>query len=57
MLEERRLFFVACARASQALLITAVRSTTEDGPAPSAFVTLAAGDKPLRRCQVGLVGR
>jgi len=47
MLEERRLFFVACTRASQALLITAVRSTTEDGPAPSAFVTLAAGDKPL----------
>lgn len=45
MLQERRLFFVACTRASQALVVTAVRSATEDGPEPSAFVALAAGDR------------
>ncbi len=44
LLDERRLFFVACTRASAALLITAVRSTVEDGPTPSPFVALAAGD-------------
>ncbi|MCU0278140.1 MAG: ATP-dependent helicase [Candidatus Nanopelagicales bacterium] len=44
LLEERRLFFVACTRASRALVVSAVRSSTEDGPEPSAFLTLAAGD-------------
>ena len=44
MLEERRLFFVACTRASRALVITAARSATDDGPEPSPFVALAAGD-------------
>ena len=44
LLDERRLFFVACTRASEALLITAVRSTVEDGPMPSSFVALAAGE-------------
>ncbi len=44
MLDERRLFFVACTRASRALVIAAVKSLTEDGPEPSAFLELAAGD-------------
>ena len=44
LLDERRLFYVACTRASQALLVAAVKSSAEDGPAPSAFVALAAGD-------------
>lgn len=49
LLDERRLFFVACSRASGALLITAVDSATEDGPKPSPFVALAAGDGPVVR--------
>lgn len=44
LLDERRLFFVACTRASSALLVTAVRSSAEDGDEPSPFVALAAGD-------------
>jgi len=44
LLDERRLFFVACTRASRALLVTAVDSSAEDGPVPSAFLHLAAGD-------------
>jgi superfamily I DNA/RNA helicase/RecB family exonuclease len=47
LLEERRLFYVACTRASQALLIAAVNSSTEDGPTPSPFVHLAAGDREV----------
>jgi len=47
MLEERRLFFVACTRASRALLVAAVDSTAEDGPTPSTYVGLAAGDAPV----------
>lgn len=43
-LEERRLFFVACTRASRALLVTAVDSSADDGPTASPYVTLAAGD-------------
>lgn len=46
-LEERRLFFVACTRASRALLITAVDSSADDGPAPSPFVALAAGGRDV----------
>lgn len=46
-LEERRLFFVACTRASRALLVTAVSGSADDGPAPSAFVALAAGDREV----------
>lgn len=45
MLDERRLFFVACSRASRALLVSAVDSATDDGPKPSPFVRLAAGDR------------
>lgn len=47
MLDERRLFFVACTRACRALLITSVNSSSQDGPAPSPFVALAAGDDEI----------
>lgn len=43
LLDERRLFFVACTRASKALVIATVSSASEDGPKPSPFVALAAG--------------
>jgi superfamily I DNA/RNA helicase/RecB family exonuclease len=36
--EERRLFYVACTRASERLLVTAVQSPEEDGDQPSRFV-------------------
>lgn len=44
MLDERRLFFVACTRAARALLVCAVKSSAEDGLQPSPFLSLAAGD-------------
>ena len=36
--EERRLFYVACTRARERLLVTAVRSPDDDGEQPSRFV-------------------
>ncbi|MFZ5848731.1 MAG: ATP-dependent helicase [Actinomycetota bacterium] len=36
--EERRLFYVACTRAGQRLLVTAVQSPEEDGDQPSRFL-------------------
>jgi ATP-dependent exoDNAse (exonuclease V) beta subunit len=36
--EERRLFYVACTRASERLLVTAVQSPEEDGDQPSRFL-------------------
>ncbi len=36
--EERRLFYVACTRARQRLLVTAVRSPEDDGDQPSRFL-------------------
>jgi len=36
--EERRLFYVACTRASERLLVTAVQSPEDDGEQPSRFV-------------------
>ncbi len=36
--EERRLFYVACTRASERLLVTAVESPEEDGDQPSRFL-------------------
>lgn len=36
--EERRLFYVACTRARERLLVTAVRSPEDDGEQPSRFV-------------------
>jgi superfamily I DNA/RNA helicase/RecB family exonuclease len=41
--EERRLFYVACTRAQQRLLVTAVRSVLDDGPQPSRFLDDLAG--------------
>ncbi len=47
--EERRLFYVACTRATRRLVVTAVQTPTDDGDQPSRFVTdlLAAGFGPL----------
>jgi superfamily I DNA/RNA helicase/RecB family exonuclease len=36
--EERRLFYVACTRAGERLVVTAVRSAEEDGDQPSRFL-------------------
>jgi len=36
--EERRLFYVACTRAQERLLVTAVRSADDDGEQPSRFL-------------------
>jgi len=41
--EERRLFYVACTRAQERLLVTAVRSVLDDGPQPSRFLDDLAG--------------
>lgn len=46
-LEERRLFFVACTRASRALLVTAVNGSADEGPTASPYVSLAAGDSEV----------
>nr|WP_194956558.1 ATP-dependent DNA helicase [Aeromicrobium phoceense] len=54
--EERRLFYVACTRATSRLVVTAVQTPTDDGDQPSRFVAelLGAGfgtdaDLPLGR--------
>ncbi len=46
--QERRLFYVACTRATTRLVVTATKSPTDDGPQPSRFVEelLAAGFGP-----------
>ena len=46
--EERRLFYVACTRAQQHLIVTAVSSVLEDGLQPSRFVA-DLGVAPVRR--------
>jgi superfamily I DNA/RNA helicase len=38
LLEERRLFYVACTRARQRLVVTAVKSADDDGEQPSRFL-------------------
>ncbi len=38
LLEERRLFYVACTRARERLVVTAVRSPDDDGEQPSRFL-------------------
>lgn len=51
MREERRLFYVACTRATSRLVVTAVETPTDDGDQPSRFVTdlLDAGFGPADR--------
>jgi superfamily I DNA/RNA helicase/RecB family exonuclease len=62
--EERRLFYVACTRARERLLVTAVRSPDDDGEQPSRFLAELAdpsshGDlphvqgRPLRPLSLG----
>ena len=54
--EERRLFYVACTRAKERLVVTAVASTHEDGEVASRFLDelcptpeeVAAGARPVR---------
>jgi RecB family exonuclease len=46
--EERRLFYVACTRAQERLLVTAVRSALDDGPQPSRFLADVLGREPDR---------
>ena len=41
--EERRLFYVACTRAQERLLVTAVRSALDDGAQPSRFLADVLG--------------
>ncbi|MGD9956245.1 MAG: PD-(D/E)XK nuclease family protein, partial [Candidatus Nanopelagicales bacterium] len=41
--EERRLFYVACTRAQEVLVVSAVASGNEDGPQPSRFLAEIAG--------------
>ncbi|MDO7867434.1 ATP-dependent helicase [Nocardioides jiangxiensis] len=39
LMEERRLFYVACTRAQQRLVVTAVQSSDDEGEQPSRFLT------------------
>ncbi len=43
--EERRLFYVACTRARERLLVTAVASPEDDGEQPSRFLEELAADR------------
>jgi superfamily I DNA/RNA helicase/RecB family exonuclease len=64
LLEERRLFYVACTRARERLVVTAVKSPEDDGEQPSRFLDeLGVGDvahvvgRPTRPLSMGgLVG-
>ena len=47
--EERRLFYVACTRARERLVVTAVRSTDDDGEQPSRFLAELVPDVDLWR--------
>jgi len=51
--EERRLFYVACTRAQELLVVTGVRSALDDGPQPSRFLTELAGSDDAVRHVVG----
>ena len=47
--EERRLFYVACTRSQEQLVVTAVRSAADDGLQPSRFLDDVAGlEVPVR---------
>lgn len=45
--DERRLFYVACTRARQRLVVTAVGSSADDGERPSRFLRLLSADPEL----------
>ncbi len=47
--EERRLFYVACTRPTERLLVTAVRSPEDDGDQPSRFLDELGGDPVLTK--------
>ena len=51
--EERRLFYVACTRARERLLVTAVRSPDDDGEQPSRFVDELATRRTSTAAHVG----
>ncbi|MEQ6903768.1 ATP-dependent DNA helicase [Nocardioides sp. YIM 152588] len=52
--EERRLFYVACTRARERLVVTAVASSAEDGEEPSRFLAeLGLGEEPEKMHTVG----
>jgi superfamily I DNA/RNA helicase/RecB family exonuclease len=62
LMEERRLFYVACTRARQRLVVTAVASSDDDGEQPSRFldelgvtVTEVKGRPPRPLSMAGLV--
>lgn len=48
LVEERRLFYVACTRAQQRLIVTAVASSDDDGEQPSRFLA-ELGIEPVHR--------
>ncbi|MDF9716606.1 ATP-dependent helicase [Nocardioides sp. ChNu-153] len=48
LMEERRLFYVACTRARERLVVTAVRSPEDDGEQPSRFLA-ETGVDPVHR--------
>ncbi|NYJ02276.1 superfamily I DNA/RNA helicase/RecB family exonuclease [Nocardioides thalensis] len=51
--EERRLFYVACTRARERLVVTAVASPDDDGEQPSRFLEELVPDRDHIRHQVG----
>ncbi|MDA8436688.1 MAG: PD-(D/E)XK nuclease family protein, partial [Actinomycetales bacterium] len=53
--EERRLFYVACTRAQERLVVTAVRSPLDDGAQPSRFVEEVRGEPGARGVTSGHV--
>ena len=55
--EERRLFYVACTRAQEHLVVSAVRSGHDDGPQPSRLLAELAGGTEKVRHAVGRPAR
>ena len=56
LMEERRLFYVACTRARRRLVVTAVKSTDDDGEQPSRFLERARAS-PSTTATAGRRGR
>ncbi|MDN5892563.1 MAG: ATP-dependent helicase [Nocardioides sp.] len=59
LMEERRLFYVACTRARSRLVVTAVKSPDDDGEQPSRFIQelLPPGDETQVRTPPHIQGR